>query len=341
MPDPTHRRRPRYRGTHPRRFNEKYKEQAPDQYPEMIQHVRDQGRTPAGQHVPIMVDEIIEALRPAPGERGVDATLGYGGHASCLLGCIAPGGELLGLDVDPIQLPLTAERLQSPALHTRRVNFAGLTAALYELGWGDGVDFVLADLGVSSMQMDDPARGFGFKEDGPLDMRMNPSRGLSAAEWLERTSLPKIEAALRDFGDEQHAALIAARVASAGLQTTHQLVQAIHVALPAAVSADAELRDLSVRRVFQAVRIAVNDELGALDSLLRQLPDCLRPGGRVAILSFHSHEDRRVKHAFREGLAAGRYSDIASEVVRPSFGELHGNPHGSSARLRWAMVAPA
>src|SRR5512140_2300451 len=179
---PPHKRRPRYPGTHPRRFEEKYKELAAEKYPEIVPHVLAKGRTPAGQHVPIMVEEILEALAPAPGERAVDATLGYGGHARRLLERISPGGRLLGLDVDPLELPRTEARLRAlgfgeDALVVRRSNFAGLPAALAALGWDDGADLVLADLGVSSMQIDDPARGFTFGADGPLDMRMNPHRG--------------------------------------------------------------------------------------------------------------------------------------------------------------------
>ncbi|MGE0431677.1 MAG: 16S rRNA (cytosine(1402)-N(4))-methyltransferase RsmH [Planctomycetota bacterium] len=332
-----HRRRARYRGTHPRAFHEKYKEHAPEQYPEMVEHVREQGRTPAGQHVPIMVDEVLDALQPAPGQRGVDATLGYGGHAAALLARIAPGGELLGLDIDPLELPRTAARLASPALHTRQTNFGGLLAALHAQGFSDGVDFIFADLGVSSMQLDDPARGFSIKQDGPLDMRMNPSRGIPASEWLARATPTKLAAALRDHADEPRADELAAALLDAAatgeLQTTHQLARAVRDAIR---HADDEAAQLAVRRVFQAVRIAVNDEFSALDSLLRQLPDCLRPGGRVAILSFHSGEDRRVKHAFRDGLRAGVFDAVATEVVRASGAERHANPRASSALLRWA-----
>jgi 16S rRNA (cytosine1402-N4)-methyltransferase len=338
-PDPP-RRRPRYRGTHPRRFEEKYKERAPERYPEEIEHVRQRGMTPAGQHVPILVEEVLEVLAPRPGERGVDATLGWGGHARRLLERIAPGGTLLGLDVDPIELPKTEARLRklghAEALLVKRANFAGIAAAMHEVGWSEGVDFVFADLGVSSMQIDDPARGFTFKLDAPLDMRMHPGRGLSATRWLQRVSQGELASALEEFADEPRAKRIARALAERrdSLRTTVELAQAVRDALPRSLP-DGEV-ELSVRRVFQAVRIAVNDELGALDALLRQLPDCLRPGGRAAVLSFHSGEDRRVKKAFEKGRREGLYAAIAEQVLRPSAEELRANLRSSPAKLRWA-----
>lgn len=343
-PAPPHRRRPRYRGTHPRRFEERYKERAPERYPGIVDHVLAKGRTPAGQHVPILVEEVLEALAPRPGERAVDATLGFGGHARRLLERLLPGGALLGLDVDPLELPRTEARLRglgfgADALAVKRSNFAGLRAALDAMGWADGADIVLADLGVSSMQLDDPARGFTFADDGPLDMRMNPDRGLSAARWLERADARAIAHALREHADEPRAdELAAALVARRGqLETTRALADAVRTALPPRLArADA---DATVRRVFQALRIEVNDELGALDALLRQLPDCLRPGGRVAILSFHSGEDRRVKKAFQAGVREGLYAEAARDVVRAGPEERRDNPRAKPAKLRWARRA--
>jgi 16S rRNA (cytosine1402-N4)-methyltransferase len=360
-PPPAHRRRPRYRGTHPRSFDEKYKERAPELYPEMAGHVRQRGQTPAGQHVPILVEGVLEVLAPRPGERGVDATAGYGGHAERLLQRVAPGGQLLLLDVDPIELPKTEARLRAlghdeRALVVRRSNFAGLAAALRDAGWSDGADFMLADLGVSSMQLDDPARGFTFRADAPLDMRMNPARGLSAAQWLARASVAELSAALKDHADEPHAeriarALVARAPSAAGPPaTTRALADAVRAALAhvpgtpgtrgTSYAPSREARDeaieLSVRRVFQALRIEVNDELGALDALLRDLPGCLRRGGRVAFLTFHSGEDRRVKAAFRQGLRDGRWAAVAEDVIRASPGEQRSNPRSSSAKLRWA-----
>jgi len=339
--DPPHRRRPRYRGTHPRRFEEKYKERAPEQYPELVAHVRSRGQTPAGQHVPILVDELLEVLAPRPGERGVDCTLGFGGHAERVLARLAPGGRLLALDVDTLELPRSAARLAAlghvePALLVRPGNFAALAALLQELGWSDGADFVYADLGVSSMQLDTPERGFSCKHDGPLDMRMNPARGLSAAQWLERASVEELSAALGEYADEPRAALLALALAGrrGALDGTQALAQAVRDALPAGLAHDEAA--LSVRRVFQAVRIAVNRELEVLDAWLRQLPACLRPGGRLAVLSFHSGEDRRVKHALRQGLRDGTYAAIAEEVIRPSPAERRDNPRAAPAKLRWA-----
>ena len=337
---PAHQRRPRYGGTHPRRFSDKYKELAPEKYPEIVAHLRDRGQTPAGQHVPAMVDEVLAALAPKPGERGVDATLGWGGHAQRLLERLAPGGRLLALDTDPIELPKTDARLRrlgfdESSLVVRRSNFAGVRAAIDAVGWQDGADFIFADLGVSSMQIDDPARGFSFKIDGPLDMRMNPTRGLSAAQWLGRASVEAMASAFTE-SDEPHAQQIAeALVARRGaLTTTRALADAVRGALDRRTS-DTDV-ERAVRRVFQALRIEVNDEFGALTALLRELPACLRPGGRVAILTFHSGEDRRVKKAFAEGERTGTYAHVSEEVVRATPTECRSNPRATAAMLRSA-----
>ncbi len=343
-PDPAHRRRARYRGKHPRAFHEKYKEHAPERYPELVEHVRARGMTPAGQHVSIMVAEVLAALAPQPGERGVDATFGWGGHAQRILERLAPGGVLLALDVDPLELPKTEARLRKlghgpEALLVRRTNFAALPALLFELGWQDGVDFVFADLGVSSMQIDDPARGFSFKADAPLDMRMNPARGLSAAQWLERAAPAELAQVLDEDADEPHAQRIAAALAArrGRLHTTLELAAAIRAALPAHLDEDEAER--STRRVFQALRIQVNDEFGVLETLLRALPGCLRPGGRAVLLTFHSGEDRRVKKSFEAGVRAGVYAECSAEVTRAAPEEQRANPRSSSAKLRWARRA--
>ena len=343
-PSPRPKRRPRYRGTHPVRFEDKYTELAADHYPGIVPHVLAKGRTPAGQHVPIMVEEILEALAPVPGERGVDATLGWGGHAQRVLERLTPDGRLLGLDADPLELPRTEARLRrlgfaEDSLIVKRTNFAGLRAAVLAVGWDDGADFVLADLGVSSMQLDNPARGFTYGADGPLDMRMNPNRGLSAAAWLERATPAALARALKDNADEPNAGRIAdALVARRGtLGTTQALAVAVREALADMVPGDEA--ELGVRRVFQALRIQINDEFSALDSLLRDLPVCLRPGGRVAVLTFHSGEDRRVKRAFADGKRDGLYADVAPDVIRASSRERHDNPRSKSAKLRWARRA--
>ncbi len=332
-----HRRRPRYAGKYPRRFEEKYKERDPERYAQTVAKVLASGKTPAGTHRPIMVHEILEALAPEPGEIAVDCTLGYGGHAQEILARIQPGGRLIGLDTDPIELPKTEARLRAlgfgpEVFAAYRTNFAGLPKILSNAGIA-GVDMILADLGVSSMQLDDPARGFSTKFEGPLDMRMNPQRGQQASALLEKIQPEHLAALLTDNADEPHAASLAPALAGRKFATTTALSRAIREALPR-VSKD-EL-DLTVRRVFQALRIAVNDEFSALDSLLRCLPTVLKPGGRVAILTFHSGEDRRVKKTFAAGLREGMYSEISQDVVRPSATERNDNPRSASAKLRWA-----
>jgi 16S rRNA (cytosine1402-N4)-methyltransferase len=381
-----HRRRVRYSGKNPRRFEEKYKEGDPQRYADTVAKVLAAGKTPAGTHRPIMVTEILAALAPKPGELAVDCTLGYGGHAQEILARLQPGGWLLGLDADPVELPKTEARLRAagfdPKIFTAiRSNFAGLPQALASFhslaspkgGEGQGkeavssqvqnpspqpspclggereedliaaseqilmgADCILADLGVSSMQIDDPARGFSVKTDGPLDMRMNPRRGFPASALLEKTSPEALAKVLQENADEPRAAELADALAGKHFATTRTLAAAIRAA-PLRLSKD-EL-DLTVRRVFQTLRIAVNDEFSALDMLLRHLPACLNPGGRVAILTFHSGEDRRVKKSFAAGLFAGLYADIAHEVIRPTPEERHDNPRSSPAKLRWARKA--
>lgn len=333
-----HRRRPRYTGKNPVRFEDKYKELNPEQHAETIAKVRASGKTPAGQHVPILLPEILDVLSPRSGELAVDCTLGYGGHALAILQAVQPGGTLLGLDQDPIEIVRTEARLRadcSPeALIIKRINFAGLRKALDEVAWSEGADVILADLGCSSMQFDNPARGFSFKHDGPLDMRMNPQRGVSAREMLKKISAPKLQAALEENADETRSSLIAEAIAGTDHATTRGLAAAVRAVLPYRLQD--EERDATVRRVFQALRIAVNEEFHALDAFLRQLPGCLRPGGRVAILTFHSGEDRRVKHHFRDGFRTGLFSEINDEVIRPTAQEIRDNPRASPAKLRWA-----
>jgi 16S rRNA (cytosine1402-N4)-methyltransferase len=326
-------RRPRYAGKHPRKFAEKYKEHDPARYAADVAKVLASGKTPAGSHRPIMVREILEALAPRAGDTVVDCTLGYGGHAAELLRAVQPGGRLMALDVDPIELPRTEARLRAlgfpdESLVVRQRNFAGLASLLA----GEGADAILADLGVSSMQIDNPARGFTFKAEGPLDLRMNPERGQPASAWLAKASAAQIERALIENSDEPHAALLSPALARAPIPTTTALATVVRQTL----GSRADTED-SVRRVFQALRIAVNDEFSALDTFLRTLPQCLKPGGRVAILTFHSGEDRRVKHAFREGQRAGFYTEIATEPARPTSEERRANPRSSSAKLRWAQ----
>jgi 16S rRNA (cytosine1402-N4)-methyltransferase len=337
LPPAPHRRRPRYSGKYPRRFEEKYKEHDPERYADTIAKVQASGKTPAGTHRPIMVQEILDVLAPQPGEIAVDCTLGYGGHAQEILPRIQPGGRLLGLDTDPIELPKTEARLRSlgfgpDIFAVHRTNFAGLPKILADANLA-GADMILADLGVSSMQLDDPTRGFSTKFDGPLDMQMNPQRGQPASELLVRLTPDDLSKLLADLSDEPNAPRIASALAGQRLTTTAELVGVIRKTLPRATKDELEL---TLRRVFQALRIAVNDEFSALDSLLRCLPTTLNPNGRVAILTFHSGEDRRVKKAFAAGLRDGIYSEISHDIIRPSPAERHANPRSAPAKLRWA-----
>lgn len=332
---PRPKRRPRYSGKNPRRFEDKYKERNPELYPDTVAKVIASGKTPAGTHRPIMVAEILEVLHPAPGEVAVDCTLGFGGHASEILKRILPGGRLIGLDVDPFELPRTEARLKAidaDAVTVVQSNFAGLPKAI------GAADIILADLGVSSMQLDEPARGFSFKLEGPLDMRMNPNRGQPASALLARLEESELAELLANNSDEPHARELAAAIHAQRdrLQTTTALTALIRQILARWPREEAEL---SVRRVFQALRMEVNGEMSALDSFLRVLPACLNPGGRVAILTFHSGEDRRVKAAFKQGREQGIYSAIAEDVMRPSADEVRSNPRAGPAKLRWAIRA--
>jgi 16S rRNA (cytosine1402-N4)-methyltransferase len=337
-----HTRRPRYPGKHPRAFQHKYKELDPARYPDEIRKILDSGKTPAGMHVPIMVEEVLRVLRPSAGEIAIDCTLGGGGHARALLERLQPGGKLIGLDVDPLELERTEATLRAAGFGpetfiARHTNFAGLPQVL---GAQDlsAADIVVVDLGVSSMQLDNPKRGFSYKGVGPLDMRMNPTRGEPASAMLARVSEDDLARLLVEHSDEPHAAIIATLLTQEKPTTTQAAERVVRTglnrAMPALSKSDVKM---SVRRTFQALRIAVNDELSVLDALLRALPQCLAPGGRVAILTFHSGEDRRVKKSFRAGLRAGVYSEIADEVIRSSMVETRANRRAQAAKLRWAV----
>ena len=335
-------RRPRYHGTHPRKFHEKYKELNPEKYKEAVERVLASGKTPAGMHRPIMVKEILEALHPCAGEIGVDCTLGYGGHAMELLKRIQPGGKLIGLDADPLEIQKTEQRLRESGkagegLIVRNTNFAALPRVLAELSIPP-VDFILADLGVSSMQLDNPERGFSFKLDGPLDLRMNPKKGRQASEWLREITEERLRESLaasdEPFAPEIARAIVRARE-NRPLQSTMDLRGIIEEVLSSlSRKVREEQGDKPIRRTFQALRILVNDEFGVLEQFLRVLPECLKPGGRVAILTFHSGEDRRVKKRFQELERAGIFKSVFGPLA-PSREEVHRNPRSSSAKLRW------
>jgi len=345
--DPKRVRRIRYKGTHPRSFQEKYKELNPDQYREDIAKVLEQGRTPAGMHRSICVDEILEFLQITPGQVGLDATLGYGGHSLEMAKCLLPGGRLYAIDVDPFELPRTRERLASlgygpEVIDIRKMNFAGIDQIVNESG---PLNFVLADLGVSSMQIDNPERGFSFKVEGPLDLRLNPRTGKSAAAILKTISQDELERILVTNADEPYYQQIAEAITTetgkgSSILTTTRLREIIREALEF-LPQDTRREEVkkSCQRCFQALRIEVNDEFSVLDQFLDKLPDALAPGGRVAILSFHSGEDRRVKKSFQYYYREGIYSEVAPDPVRPSAQECNSNPRARSAKLRWAIKA--
>jgi 16S rRNA (cytosine1402-N4)-methyltransferase len=340
-------RRERYKGTHPRSFKQKYKELQPDVYKDDIAKVIEQGRTPAGMHRSICVDEIMEFLAIVPGQIGMDATLGYGGHSLEMLKCLTPGGHLYATDVDSIELPKTRDRLAAlgygpEVLTIKKMNFSGIDQIVAESG---PLNFVLADLGVSSMQIDNPDRGFSFKVDGPLDLRLNPHSGKPASALLKKLSLDDLEDILVVNSDEPYADVIAEAIYTKikkkiEISTTFQLQQIIAEALEF-LPADSRKETIkkSCQRCFQALRIEVNDEFGVLEKFLAKLPDALAENGRVAILSFHSGEDRRVKKSFQSMLRAGIYKEITAEPIRPTAEESNSNPRARSAKLRWAIKA--
>ncbi len=343
--EPKHVRRVRYKGTHPKAFKEKYKELSPEQYSEDVAKVMQQGRTPAGMHRSICIEEIMEFLNVTPGQIGLDATLGYGGHTVEIAKRLIPGGKLYAIDVDPIELPKTRERLAAlgfgpDVVEMKIMNFSQIDQIIFESGL---LNFVLADLGVSSMQIDNPDRGFSFKIEGPLDLRLNPKNGIPASEFLKNVSRDELEELLQVNADEPHYIAIAKGITSKikkgiKIETTTQLKEIIQEALeylPENIRKE-EIKK-SCQRSFQALRIEVNDEFGVLDKFLEKLPYVLAPGGRVAILSFHSGEDRRVKKSFKELFRAGVYSEIAPDPIRPSAEESNTNPRARSAKLRWAI----
>ena len=346
MDQQPHKRRVRYKGTHPRKFSEKYKELQPEKYQEDVAKIIQSGKTPAGMHLPIMVSEILEVLDIQPGQVGYDATLGYGGHSQKMLEQLNGQGHLYATDVDPIESEKTIRRLAGlgygPELLTvRRMNFAQLD----QVAPGQKFDFILADLGVSSMQIDNPERGFTFKHDGPLDLRLDPTAGVSAAQRLRELKRDELVSMLVENSDEPYAEEIARVVMKTfkkggAIDTTRQLYAVIEQALSFLPEGERkEAVKKSSQRVFQALRIDVNSEFEVLYSFLEKLPSVLKPGGRAAILTFHSGEDRLVKQAFRQGLRDGVYSDAAQDVIRPSAQECFQNPRARSTKMRWAIKA--
>lgn len=341
-----HKRRVRYKGTHPRNYQEKYKELNPEKYKDTVEKVIRKGSTPAGMHISICVNEILDFLQIQPGQIGLDATLGYGGHSSAMLQCLKGEGHLYALDVDSIEMKKTKERLEkqgydSKILSICHLNFADVDQLLPESG---AFDFAMADLGVSSMQIDNPERGFSYKFDGPLDLRLNPEKGISAAERLKDISLAELEGMLIENADEPYAGEIARAIVSerrkAPVETTLQLQRIIEKALARVLEKERrEAVKKSCARTFQALRIDVNSEFEVLESFLEKLPSVLKPGGRVAILTFHSGEDRLVKKSFKQLYREGIYREISTEVIRPSAEECNRNSRARSTKMRWAIRA--
>lgn len=340
-----HKRRVRYKGTHPRSYHEKYKELNPEKYKDTIAHVISKGATPAGMHISIMVQEILDFLQIQPGQRGLDATLGYGGHTAKMLACLEGKGHICALDVDPIEMEKTKERLTNMGygeeiLSIIPQNFANVDLVAQEYG---KFDFVLADLGVSSMQIDNPERGFTYKYEGPLDLRLNPQKGVSAAQRLKEVTQDELEGMLITNSDEPYAAEIAKAVMTAfrrgeAIETTIQLKDIIEQALSFLPEKEQkEAVKKSCARTFQALRIDVNSEFEVLEEFLEKLPEVLNPGARVAILTFHSGEDRLVKKAFKRLCKEGIYSEVSADVIRPSAEECVRNSRARSTKLRWAV----
>lgn len=342
-----HKRRVRYSGAYPKSYKEKYKELNPEKYADTVSRVIQKGSTPAGMHISICVSEILEFLQIKPGQTGLDATLGYGGHTQEMLKCLDSRGHLYALDVDPIESAKTKERLEKlgfgeDILSIRLQNFADIDRVSEEAGL---FDFVLADLGVSSMQIDNPDRGFSYKTEGPLDLRMNPEKGISAAERLRNITQEELQGMLLENADEPYAGEISREAVtrlkrSKTIDTTGDLRQVIEDALAFLPAAERrETVKKSCQRTFQALRIDVNNEFEALYSFMEKLPGVLAPNGRVAILTFHSGEDRIVKKSFKQFYKEGLYREISNEVIRPSAEECSRNSRARSTKMRWAIRA--
>ena len=342
-----HKRRVRYKGTHPKSYKEKYKEHQPEKYGDTIEKVIKKGSTPAGMHISICVNEILEFLQIQPGQKGLDATLGYGGHTLEMLKCLESKGHIYALDVDPIESAKTRARLEDlgygPEILTVLLqNFANIDEVAAEYGL---FDFMLADLGVSSMQIDNPDRGFSYKVEGPLDLRLNPEKGKSAAERLKNIEQEELEGMLIENADEPYAKEISKAIISEikkgqEISTTTKLKEIIERVLEFMPEVERkEAIKKSCQRTFQALRIDVNSEFEVLEAFLEKLPHVLASGGRVAILTFHSGEDRLVKKSFKRLQREGIYSEIATEVIRPSSEECRMNGRARSTKMRWAIKA--
>ena len=342
-----HKRRARYKGKYPKKFEEKYKELQPEKYKDTIEHVIQKGNTPAGMHISIMVKEILDFLNIQPGETGFDATLGYGGHTKAMLECLQGKGHIYATDVDPEESAKTRKRLEEQGftediLTIRLQNFCTIDEIAKEVG---GFDFILADLGVSSMQIDNTKRGFSFKVDGPLDLRLNQEEGISAAKRLESISRDELAGMLYENSDEPYCEELAKAITDEirkghPIDTTTRLREVIEKTLDFLPEKEKkETIKKTCQRVFQALRIDVNHEFEVLYEFMEKLPNALKPGGRAAILTFHSGEDTLVKKALKEGYRLGIYTEYAKDVVRPSAQECVQNPRARSTKMRWAVKA--
>ena len=343
----SHKRRVRYKGKYPKKFEEKYKELQPEKYQDTIQHVMQKGNTPAGMHISIMVKEILDFLEIKPGQVGFDATLGYGGHTKAMLQCLQGKGHVYATDVDHEEAAKTKKRLEElgfgeDILTIKLQNFCTIDEIAKEVG---GFDFLLADLGVSSMQIDNPKRGFSFKVDGPLDLRLNQEAGISAAERLETITRDELAGMLYENSDEPYCEELAKAITDEirrgnHMDTTTKLRQVIEKSLDFLPEKEKkETIKKTCQRTFQALRIDVNREFEVLYEFMEKLPDALKPGGRAAILTFHSGEDKLVKKALKAGYKAGIYSDYAKDVIRPSTQECAQNGRARSTKMRWAIKA--
>ena len=343
----SHKRRVRYKGKYPKKFEEKYKELQPEKYQDTIQHVMQKGNTPAGMHISIMVKEILDFLEIKPGQVGFDATLGYGGHTKAMLQCLQGKGHVYATDVDHEEAAKTKKRLEElgfgeDILTIKLQNFCTIDESAKEVG---GFDFLLADLGVSSMQIDNPKRGFSFKVDGPLDLRLNQEAGISAAERLETITRDELAGMLYENSDEPYCEELAQAITDEirrgnHMDTTTKLRQVIEKTLDFLPEKEKkETIKKTCQRTFQALRIDVNREFEVLYEFMEKLPDALKPGGRAAILTFHSGEDKLVKKALKAGYKAGIYSDYAKDVIRPSAQECAQNGRARSTKMRWAIKA--
>jgi len=296
-------------------------------------------------HIPVLLNHVLTALNPRPGQTIVDCTLGLGGHSAAILERIKPDGRLIAIDFDPTNIDAAIPRLENvrgrfDLFHN---NFAALPIVIAQAEVEGGrVDAVLADIGVASTQIDDPARGFSYRRPGPLDMRMDPTRGQPASALLGRLTEKELAAAILEYGDEedapQIARMIVERRAVTPIETTQDLMAIVCAARDFTIERAAGAKLHPAARTFQALRILVNREMANLDRLLTVLPSVLKPGGIVAIISFHSGEDRRVKTAFRLGKRDGVYAEVSEEPMIAGPDEVGRNPRSRSAKLRWART---